>query len=81
MKSYTIINELDYLESVHKFIYVACTNQSTDCVAKELLRIIKQKYLPFVRSTVSDIWIESVNIIEKHYSWYKIEVIFRDIND
>ena len=54
---------------------------STDWVAEHLLNFIEREYLPFVRSMIDDIYILDVNIIEEHDSWYKMEVIFGDIND
>lgn len=78
---YTKVNELGFIERFHKFTYIACTAQSTDWVAEYLLHWLQREYLPFVRSSVNDIWIESVSIIEHHDSWYKMEVIFGDIND
>ena len=81
VESYTKTNEFGFIERFHKFTYIVCIAISTDWVAEFLLHLIQRDYLPFVRSTIKDIYILDVKIIEEHDSWYKIEVIFGDIND
>ena len=81
VESYTKTNEFGFIELFHKFTYIAVQAMSTDWVAEHLLNFIEREYLPFVRSMIDDIYILDVKIIEEHDSWYKMEVIFGDIND